>query len=107
MTLNELEQLKARRETGVLIDRLKWAEILDWAIVLTAHHEGRQHPSADVDGWIMHTTEDQPVADDVEVEIYTQEDVEQGYTEVSYLAKNIDWSIKGYRYSVIKYRIVK
>lgn len=40
MTLQELTELKARRETGVLIDRLKWAEILDWAIELTKHHEG-------------------------------------------------------------------
>ena len=47
MTLQELEELKARRETGVLIDRLKWSEILDWAIVLTAHHEGQDKEPKD------------------------------------------------------------
>lgn len=109
MTLQELEELKARRETGVLIDRLKWAEILDWAIVLTAHHESVDKTEKEqVFGeWIDHIPGTQPVADDVMVDVFTREELDSGHAIEVDRAGYFDWSTTHAHWAIIKYRIVK
>lgn len=109
MQLQELIDLKARRETGVLIDRLKWAEILDWAIALTAHHEGQDkaEPVDDDEGWIMHTTGKQPVASDIKVDVFTKIENECGHTTMYKAASKWDWSIENVEGDILKYRLVK
>lgn len=42
MTLNELQSLKTRLDQGVILHKGQWLEILEWAIELTKHHEGRR-----------------------------------------------------------------
>jgi len=42
MTLAELEQIQKDRENGIIISRPKIKELLDWAIQLTRHIEGKE-----------------------------------------------------------------
>lgn len=108
MLLQELIDLKARRDQGVLIDRLKWGEILDWAIEVTAHHEGveQSNPIADDDGWIEHTTGKQPVADDVMVDIFVRKEIESGHQIEVLPASCYDWTCKD-QYEILKYRVIE
>lgn len=42
MTLNELQQIKDSLDKGVMIHKGKLVEVLEWAIELTKHHEGKE-----------------------------------------------------------------
>ena len=109
MTLQELEELKQRRDMGVLIHREKWTEILDWAIVLTAHHEGADKTEKEqVFGeCIAHVPGTQPIGDDVMVDVFTREELDSGHAVEVDRAGYFDWSTTHAHWAIIKYRIVK
>lgn len=100
MTLQELEELKQRRDQGVLISREQWYSVLLWAIEVTKHHESghNQHE----DGWVFWTGGDVPVAPDVEVKFLCR----GGYGGQS-LAGNLDWSITNCGDDIVTYRVAR
>lgn len=42
MTLDELKQIKDSLSQGVIVSKPSWIEVLEWAIELTKHHEGKE-----------------------------------------------------------------
>ncbi len=46
MTLKELQEIKGRLDQGVILHKGQWLEILEWAIELTKHHEGKESSNA-------------------------------------------------------------
>lgn len=47
MTLIELQDMKDRLDMGVIMHKNRWLEVLDWAIALTANHEGQDKEPKD------------------------------------------------------------
>lgn len=44
MTLEELKQVKADVDNGIMVSKGTWLKLLEWAIALTEHHETGKGP---------------------------------------------------------------
>lgn len=49
MTLEELKQVKADVDKGIMVSKGTWLKVLEWAITLTEHHEDRDWKNASHD----------------------------------------------------------
>lgn len=49
MTLEELKQVKADVDNGIMVSKGKWLKLLEWAIALTEHHEDKDWKNASHD----------------------------------------------------------
>lgn len=47
MTMEELQQVKKYTEQGIMVSKSTWANVLNWAIELTKHHEGESNANTD------------------------------------------------------------